>query len=140
MSTTDETEPLHRIAQSAAVMLAEARGPMRHAEAEALKDAIAALPDEEVGDALFSLQRVAGYFHERLGSPAVAAQVMDLCFDMTHRLAAAAERMEEKRAEAERQKQRRFRRMIGVDGSEKAPAEGRPALSVNALRPRTRFR
>jgi hypothetical protein len=135
------TEPLHTIAQDAAVWLARNQGPLAASQADDLRRALRALPDEELGDALFSLQRVAGYFHERLESPAVAAQVMDICFSMTPDLLAAADRLIEKRLRAERSQRRAFDRITAAPDTQRAAIAGtKPIISVNTLRPPTKFK
>ena len=141
VETPQQPEPLHEIAERAVGLFVANRGPLTLSQVDQLMEALTALPDEELGDALFSLQRVAGYFHQRLEAPGLAAQLIDLCYDMTLRLAEAADRIGRRRLEEARERKEASQRMTGAELSSRAPREGvKPDLSVSMLRPRTKFR
>jgi hypothetical protein len=135
---------LHPVAEQAVEWIVTNRRPLTESEANQLASAIVALPDEVLGDALVDLHRVAGYFHQVLEAPAVAAQLLLLCHEVTPQLVAATERLLERRRETERKNAAAYRRMAGLssdrDGKLDAPAVGtKPQLSVNDLRPPRQF-
>lgn len=146
-TTTLETqaggyEPLHEVAMVAVQWLCKRQGPLMRAEAEELVAMLRRQQDQDLGDALTSLTRVAGYFHTRLKAPAIAAQLLDVCFQLTPDLQAATERLKERSWDAAQSRARATQRLTAgrVEAPKRAPRVGqKPKVSVNDLRPKTKF-
>lgn len=111
-------------------------------EADAVLAAFSKVPDEDLGFAVDSLERLAAFCHLELDNVPLASQLLDILLETTPQLHAAGERLKLKRGDQVKDQRKKFEALTGnVDvAKSRAPAVGlKPTLNVNALRPRTKF-
>lgn len=135
-------EPVHPMIEELYGIVVPSRRTLNKDEADAVVATFAKLPDEELGFAVDSLERLAAFCHLELDNVPLASQLLDILLETTPLLQAAGERLKLKRGDQAKDQRKRFDALTGnVDTAKtRAPAVGlKPSLNVNALRPRTKF-
>jgi hypothetical protein len=135
-------EPVHPMIEELYGIVVPSRRTLTKEEADTVLATFSKVPDEELGFAVDSLERLAAFCHLELDNVPLASQLLDILLDTTPLLHAAGERLKEKRGDRVKDQRKKFDALTGnVDAAKsRAPAVGlKPSLNVNALRPRTKF-
>lgn len=136
-------EPIHPLVEALYKVLVPTKRTLTKSEFDEVLASIGQVPDAELALVVDSLERLAGFCHEHLEATLLASQLLDLLVDSTPFLLAAGERLKAKKADQSKATRQRFDALTGTKdaGQARAPALAttKPKLSVNDLRPRTKF-